>query len=97
MGQAWRFRGLQVTKGEHPWARGKWSAQLRAFLRLLPLGVGRRPGLVLTGWLPGSLCSHALPLARRNGEKEEEEEGRERKEKEREGKIFKCDILSFVI
>ena len=52
---------------------------------------------MLTGWLPGSLCSHALPLARRKGEKEEEEEGRERKEKEREGKIFKRDILSFVI
>lgn len=48
--------------------------------------------------LPGSLCSHAPPLARRKEEKEEEEEGREGKEKERgEGKIFKCDILSFVI
>ena len=52
---------------------------------------------MLTGWLPSSLSSHALPLARRKGEKGEGEEGREGKEKEREGKTFKCDVLAFVI
>ena len=34
---------------------------------------------MLTGWLPSSLSSHALPLARRKGEKGEGEEGREGK------------------
>ena len=65
-----------MAKSEDPWALGKQSAQLSAFLHLLPWRVRR--GLRL----PGSLCPHALPLARRKGGNEEGEEGREEKEKE---------------
>lgn len=46
--------------------------------------------------MPGSLCPHALPLARRKGEKEEGEKGREGKKKEGGGgKIFKDELLCF--
>ena len=36
VGQAWRFRGLQVTKSQHPWARGQGSASSVLFFISCP-------------------------------------------------------------
>lgn len=36
VGQAWRFCGLQVTKSQHPWARGQGSASSVLFFVSCP-------------------------------------------------------------
>lgn len=90
MGQAWRFRGLQVTKSEHPWAQGKWSAQLGAFLRLLPLGEGRRTGLVLTGCCLALSAHMPLPLQEgRERRRRKRKAEKERRKKEEKGRYLK--------